>query len=55
MSEKLIKTFSVVDNPILDLSNLIQEIFKALFKEANNDGNTIINFCLKRQMILPYL
>ena len=30
----------------LDLSNLIQDIFKTLFIEANNDGNTIINFCL---------
>ena len=30
----------------LDLSNIIQDIFKTLFIETNNDGNTIINFCL---------
>ena len=34
------------NNENLDLSNIIQDIFKTLFIEANNDGNTIINFCL---------
>ena len=44
--EYLYSTYPHQNNKHLDLSNLIQEIFKALFKEANNDGNTIINFCL---------
>ena len=33
-------------NPKPEISNKIQQLFKALFLEKNNDGNTIMNICL---------
>ena len=34
-------------NPSLGLSKKIQEIFKKLFTETNNDGNNFMNICLE--------
>ena len=44
--EYLYNTYPHQNDKNLDLTNLIHEIFKALFIETNKDGNTIINFSL---------
>ena len=50
--EYLYDTYPHQNDKNLNLPNLIQDIFKTLFIEANNDGNSIINFCLYNSLTM---